>query len=272
MQSCNDLFRMLILPCFLLGVLLPGNTPQAADEFPDEGTIVPASPMAFEPVHLVLPTMAVDGYCHAVRFSSEFNEVERTDDGLLVRARNDWMTAPHPLPGPCVRQWVRLGQLPAGEYRVDLVIEGAQTGQAEYHFTVSAPAAGLLTTPAFDYGGFYWDPLESGSALQVIQTGRRNLGVVLLTYDDDGAPIWILITLGSWQSPGWYVGQAFRTRNGHPISAAAPVERVQAETELIGSASLRFGGGLGIDPLSASVQITRADGLIIERYYRRFDF
>jgi hypothetical protein len=257
----------------LAAALALGNADLAAREAPEAGAIIPASPLAFEPVHLDLPTLGVEGDCARFVYMPEFNAVERAPEGLLVRVRTDFDVTPIPTPDrPCSRQWVQLGQLPAGEYRVDLVIEGAYVGQAEYHFTVITPAAGLMTTPAFDYSGFYWDPLESGSALQVIQTGKRNLGAALLTYDESGRQQWIMIGVGSWLSPGEYLGQALRTRNGHPISANAPSERVQAETEFIGTASIGFGGGLGIDPLSAVLRISGADGLLIERSYRRFEF
>jgi len=106
----------------------------------------------------------------------------------------------------------------------------------------------------------------------VIQTGKESLGAVLLTYDDDGSQQWIVIGAGDWETPGRYVGKAWKTRNGHPISSPSPIERVSAESELIGDATIDFGGGIGIDPNNASITVFINGEVLYHRDYQRFEF
>lgn len=258
--------------CSVLCLSSLWNAKLHAQEIGDGGSIIPATPIAFEGLHLELPQLLFNGSCWAFTYAPELHRVERSADGLSVHVQTASINIGVPPPGCPSRTWVRLGNLPQGTYTATLFIDESETPTAKYEFTVTDPGVGNEKAPAFNYSGFFWDPLESGSSLQVIQTGKESLGAVLLTYDDDGAQQWIVIGAGGWETPGRYVGKAWKTRNGHPIGSAPPVEPTQAEGELIGDATIDFGGGIGTDPNSASVTVTANGELLYQRDYQRFAF
>ena len=96
-----------------------------------------------------------------------------------------------------------IGRLPAGEYDVQLIVNpppgtlGPSVLVGSVHFSVAPlPATGTLL-PHENYSDMWWNPNESGQALQVYQSGK-NLFAVWVVYDVSGRPIWYTLQPGAW--------------------------------------------------------------------------
>lgn len=96
-----------------------------------------------------------------------------------------------------------LGRLPAGEYDAQLVVNpppptlGPSLLVGPIHFTVvSLPPTGS-NRPHENFSDIWWNPQESGWALNVNQSGDT-LFAQWLVYDATGHPIWYLLSSGSW--------------------------------------------------------------------------
>lgn len=126
-----------------------------------------------------------------------------------------------------------LGRLPAGEYDAQLIV-GPPAGTlgpsiliGPIHFTVAAlPPAGS-PHPHENYGDMWWNPKESGWALDVFQSGER-LIAVWAVYDAANRPTWYALLSGTWlrgdNNALHYAGTVYRTSGpywGGPYDPAA---------------------------------------------------
>ena len=113
-----------------------------------------------------------------------------------------------------------LGRLPAGEYDAELIVNpppgtlGPSLLIGPVHFTVAAlPPTGSLH-PHENYGDMWWNPLESGWALNVFQSGDK-LIAVWAVYDAVGRATWYAMLSGSWLRDAGnalhYAGTVYRT-------------------------------------------------------------
>lgn len=73
--------------------------------------------------------------------------------------------------------------------------------------------------PAFDYTDLWFDPLESGWGLNVVQHASGNIFAVIYTYDVPDRPMWFVMPGGSWTSSTVFTGTLYRV-TGSPASAA----------------------------------------------------
>jgi hypothetical protein len=113
-----------------------------------------------------------------------------------------------------------LGRLPAGEYDAELIVNpphgtlGPSVLIGPVHFTVAAlPPPGSLH-PHENYGDMWWNPQESGWALNVFQSGDK-LIAVWAVYDAAGDATWYALLSGSWLRDAsnvlHYAGTVYRT-------------------------------------------------------------
>lgn len=117
-----------------------------------------------------------------------------------------------------------LGRLPAGEYDADLIVNpppgtlGPSFLIGPVHFTVAAlPPTGSLH-PHENYGDMWWNPQESGWALNIFQSGDK-LIAVWAVYDVAGRATWYALLSGSWQRNAsnalHYAGTVYRTNGSY---------------------------------------------------------
>ena len=96
-----------------------------------------------------------------------------------------------------------LGRLPAGDYDVTLAVNpppgtlGPTQLVGPVHFTVaSSPPTGSLH-PHDSYADMWWNPGESGWALNIVQTGEK-LFLVWMVYAGDRSATWFVVPSGTW--------------------------------------------------------------------------
>ena len=73
--------------------------------------------------------------------------------------------------------------------------------------------------PAFDYTDLWFDPLESGWGLNVVQHASGNIFAVIYTYDVPERPMWFVMPGGSWSASNIFTGALYRV-TGSPASTA----------------------------------------------------
>jgi len=73
--------------------------------------------------------------------------------------------------------------------------------------------------PAFDYSDLWFDPLESGWGMNIVQHASGNIFAVIYTYDTPNRPMWFVLPGGSWTSSTVFTGTLYRV-TGSPASAA----------------------------------------------------
>ena len=96
-----------------------------------------------------------------------------------------------------------LGRLPSGDYDAQLVVNPPPPTLppsqivGPIHFTVAALPQTGTPHPHENYEGMWWNPSESGWALNVFQSGEK-LVLVWSTYASDGSPTWFVMPSGTW--------------------------------------------------------------------------
>jgi mono/diheme cytochrome c family protein len=106
----------------------------------------------------------------------------------------------------------------------------------------AALAPVTMSTPggaAINYTGMWWNPAESGWSISVNHQGKVAFAT-LYTYDEAGAPMWLVMSSGLLQADGrTYTGDLYRT-NG-PAFNAQPFTPITAANLLnVGRMSLMF--------------------------------
>jgi len=119
-----------------------------------------------------------------------------------------------------------LGRLPTGEYDVQLAVNpppptlGPTLLVGPVHLTVGALPPTGSAHPHENFEDMWWNPHESGWALNVFQSGEKLL-LVWVTYDTDGRPTWFFVPSGAWSRDSASVlhfsGAVYRTQ-GPPWS------------------------------------------------------
>lgn len=236
------------------------------------GEILPAQPVAFEQVFLVLPVPEPASLGCSTMYSAELHDVFVQDGRIEARAFVNVGAIVSPGdPGYCTRFLVPLGRFPRGHYPIRLQVDDGHGATLSFDYTVEIHEGSGSDGPAFDYSGLYWDPNESGSGLQVTQGADGTLGAVWFTYDSDGRQQWVAIAGGRWESRTLYVGTAFVTLNGVDASSPPPEEPLVAEQIVIGEARLGFGLIQGADPFGVWLQVLEDGEVVFSRAYERFE-
>jgi hypothetical protein len=113
-----------------------------------------------------------------------------------------------------------LGRLPTGEYDVELIVNpppgtlGPSIRIGPVHFRVAALPSTGSPHPHENYGDMWWNPKESGWALNVFQSGEHMIAV-WATYDVAGRATWYAMLSGAWLRDAGnalhYSGTLYRT-------------------------------------------------------------
>lgn len=107
--------------------------------------------------------------------------------------------------------------------------------------------------PAFDYTDLWWNPLQNGWGMNIIQHAQttNNIFAVMYIYDDSGHATWFILPGGSWITPTRFTGPWARV-SGTPANAAF---RFNSPTQ-VGIATLEF-----TDRTHATITFT-VDGVV----------
>jgi hypothetical protein len=194
--------------------LLAAALPAAA-----ASTIVPAHPTAQQAVELRL---SVD----SCSFNPATVQVSASGSTLRLTQRlNNCL-----VPGTAKLYDVRLGNFPAGDYRVEVYSTATSTGTPTetLSFTVSDRVEIAITPPPVhpltNYSGFWWNPDVPGTGMALTQTpGSDALFGALYRYDGTTQlPVWFSLEGGHWTSPTTWQGAYIRNVGpaGHVTSTA----------------------------------------------------
>ena len=168
--------------------------------------LVPAQPTSFETVNLRMPVDSCAFDPASVRVSQQSNVIRVTQ---LAGACSP--------PGATHVVDVRLGALPAGDYRVELY---ASTNTfvppvEMLSFLVRDPVEVALfpppPRPLTDYSGIWFDPRESGWGLSLHQSALHNVFGLLFVYDANRQPQWYSFQGGRWTNSTVWTASIYRT-------------------------------------------------------------
>jgi hypothetical protein len=177
--------------------------------------IDPAQPSSFDLVNL---RMTVDDCV----FNPATVRVTMAANVFLVRHQpNNCLVA-----GNTVVMDVRLGSVPAGSYRVD-VIPSLNTFLPPFEsitFEVrDRPEIAIFPPPArplTDFSGIWYSPQESGWGVSFHQGGDNVTFAMLFVYGPTGQPDWYSIQGGQWVTSTTWTGTLYHTTGP---SLASPV-------------------------------------------------
>jgi hypothetical protein len=205
----------------------------AAIVFSAASALVPPQPTSFETVNL---RMTVD----SCAFSAPTVRVAQSQNVIRVTQHlNNCFAAGTPLAVD-----VRLGALPAGDYRVEVFATDSASGTPteSLSFQVRDPAEIAIFPPAprplTDYSGIWFDPNESGWGLTLQQGATHTLFGLLFVYNPDGQPEWFSLQGGRWLGSTRWESMLFRTTG--PYYLAMMFDPAQVRYSQVGIASLDF--------------------------------
>ena len=240
----------IIAPCLALLAL-----PVAA------ARIVPAEPIAFEPVVL---RMTVDGCAFVastvrVRAVADVLQVTQHPNNCLV-------------PGPIEIADVRLGSLAPGEYRVEVYgsqdASGAPLEMLGFEVRTRPEIAVFPPPPRpiSDHSGLWGDAAESGWGLSLHQSATDAMFGALFVYGAGREPEWFTLQGGRWESANRWTATVYRTTG--PFYAEPVFDPRLVLLQAVGGASLEFGHVPGeegrarftydVDGVTVTKAVTRA--------------
>jgi hypothetical protein len=192
----------------------------------------------------IIPASPKGGETIRVRTSSSHvhmpENVRRTmvDNKITVTA--PVMTIVPLLPGNALNAPVEvvLGQLPAGEYEVEVKLENApQVTFTTARFTVTDENIGRTRPfPRFDFTDLWWYGGESGWGIS-IHVKNDALFAAWFAYDEAGRAAWYTVQGGGWSSPFTYAGRVIKT-TGTPWGGVLPLISISARE--VGTALIDF--------------------------------
>lgn len=232
---------------FIISILAPlGVVAVHAQTLPSGHVLSPANPTSADNIKLSLAW-----YCGWTNFPADSYRVNMLQNYITV-TMGPYTPMPVPLCPPTYRQEVDLGRLPAGEYRLNVILNAVQqpgvTAGPEYLitnavFTVTdGRAAKYKPFVRLDYSGHWWDPVEPGWGLFIWHDAKDHLLAAWFTYTPDGKPIWYVIEGGAWTTFATYEGPLLQTSRP---SAMNPVPNLTFSVATAGTAKLDF-ANLGI--------------------------
>jgi hypothetical protein len=195
--------------------------------------IIPAEPIAFEPVVL---RMTVDGCAfvpQTVNVRTEANVLK------VTQHPNNCLAA-----GPIEIADVRLGTLAVGAYRVevfggaDVSAEPVETLAFEVRARPEIAVFPPPPRPINDYSGLWWTPTESGWGLSLHQSATDAMFGSLFVYGSDREAQWFTLQGGHWESATRWTAIVYRT-NG-PFFAGPVFDPRLVLIDAVGSATLDF--------------------------------
>jgi len=220
--------------------------------------IVPAEPIAFEPVNL---RMTVDGCAFVpstVRVSASGNTLQ------VTQHLNNCFAA-----GPVEIADVRLGTLAPGRYRVEVYATQVAAGPPAEALSFEVRARPEIAVfpppprPITDYSGMWWNPAESGWGLSLHQSPTDVMFGALFVYGDDGRPEGFTLQGGTWESSTRWSATLYRTNA--PFFASPVFDPRLVLIQAAGVATLDFAqapGDVGRARFTYTVDGTRIDKTI----------
>jgi hypothetical protein len=168
--------------------------------------IVPAQPTSFELENLRIQSDACNFDPWPVRVTLEGNTFRVTTEGDNCSP-----------PGPPRVVDVRLGMLPAGDYRVEVLKYPrlnpipAETLTFQVRDPFEATVFPPLPRPLTDYSGLWFDPRESGWGLSLYQGPTHAVFGLVFIYDAANQPEWYSLQSGRWTSSTTWTATVYRT-------------------------------------------------------------
>lgn len=190
--------RSVLAVLMALACAAPVGAAQAQSRF------APSDPVEFERVSL---RQTVD--------SCAFDEtrVRVSFDGRVIKViepRNACFA-----PGPPEVVDIQLGAFPAGEYAVEIHLADDQPALERLTLHVDGIVTPAifppLPRPIADYSGLWWNPAESGWGLSLHQGATSGLFGALFVFNASGAPEWLTLQSGRWESSTRWSGTAYRS-------------------------------------------------------------
>ena len=211
----------------ILALLLAAALPAIASR------VIPAEPIAFEPVVL---RMTVDGcafVAETVRVRAEANVLK------VTQHPNNCLVA-----GPIEIADVRLGTLAPGTYRVEL-FGGTDESAAPIEtlaFEVRARAEIAVfpppPRPITDYSGLWWEPGEAGWGLSLHQSATDAMFGALFVYGAGREAEWFTFQGGRWEASTRWTATVYRTTG--PFYASPLFDPRLVLIDAVGGATLDF--------------------------------
>ena len=195
--------------------------------------IVPAQPTSFETVNLRMTVDSCAFVPSTVRVRAALNtlRVTQTLNNCLVAGTPEIVD-------------VRLGALPAGDYRIE-VYGSTDIGLAPIEtlaFQVREPAEVAIfpppTRPLTDYSGLWWNPQESGWGLSLHQSAFHAIFGAWFVYGSGNQPEWFTLQGGQWSDSTTWRGTLYRTTG--PFFAGPGYDPRLVLVQAAGSVTLDF--------------------------------
>jgi hypothetical protein len=193
--------------------------------------ILPSSPVILQPVVARLvtnQTCLVDP--HTLRL---------TQNGSTIRIDAQAVPPCISTSGPVVTQDVSLGQFPPGNFDVVLFFtRSTPTQVVSAHFSVAdtyPTKTGQF--PLVNYTDHWWNSLESGWGLSIMQHPSDRLFAVWFVYNQTGQPVWYTLQPGTWTAPTIYTGPVYKTTGPY---YGGPFDPRQVGITQVGTATLSF--------------------------------
>jgi hypothetical protein len=195
--------------------------------------IVPADPVAFQPVNL---RMTVDS-CAFVPGTVRVAAVGATLK--VTQQMNNCLVAGTPEVVD-----VRLGTLAEGDYRVELYaspstdVAPIETLAFRVHGRVEIAVFPPPPRPLTDYSGLWWNPAEGGWGLSLHQSPFDVLFGSWYVYNASNQPEWYTVQGGQWTSATRWSGTIYR--NTGPFFAGPGYDPRLVLVQAAGNAVLEF--------------------------------
>ena len=225
-----------------------------------QSSVVPAQPTSFELVNL---RMTVD----SCAFDPATVRVAATGTTLRVTQRLNACL----LPGTPRTVDVRLGELPAGDYRVEVYASPDTDGPPAETLAFAVRDAAEIAVvpppvrPLTDYTGLWWNPEESGWGLTLHQGATHAVFGAWFVYGAGGEPEWFTLQGGQWLDSTTWRGTVYRTTG--PFFAGPDFDPRLVLIRAAGTATLSFAGAASaagmasftytVDGVTATRPITR---------------
>ena len=196
-------------------------------------SLVPSQPNSFETVNLRMTVDSCTYVPSTVRVSQSSNVIR------VIQQPNNCFAAGSPLVVD-----VRLGALPAGDYRVEVYATSAASGPPaeSLSFQVRDPVEVAVfpppVRPLTDYSGIWFNPGESGWGLTLHQGPMHSMFGLLFVYNAQGQPEWFSLQNGRWISPTKWQSTLHRTTG--PYYGALMFNAGEVAYHAVGIADLDF--------------------------------
>lgn len=223
--------RSIVLGAISLAIILHA-TPSRA-----QVSTIPVNPRPLETVRAAIDGVAIVADAIQRGFNSydpRYTQVSMAGNKITVSLLLGYSGIPTAYSPPIEQP---LGQFPPGTYQVEIArrtMDGTNLGiVGTTTFTIAARAP---SEPLLNLTDLWWNPVESGWALSIVQHGTGKLFATWFVYGSGGVPTWYVIPDGQWISATEFRGPIYRTSGPGFEGAfdAAAVTRTLVGTAAIG--------------------------------------